>query len=176
MHTFGESWGLLPSGSAVTFTDNHDSQRGGGVLTYKDGARYDVANYFLLAHPYGYPKAPLVDATRQRIFRKFRCRVASTSEVGPSRHAARTCVAGQTCALDGFEGQHLGDGSLLAVLDTCGLAVPASVPRYPNVGLGDPSTGSGSAVTWGVQATFRVTAPGGQSPAACASGLAGTCF
>lgn len=59
LHTIGESWGLLPSGKAVHFVDNHDRERGhggGGNLTYKDGAKYNLANVFMLAHPYGYPK------------------------------------------------------------------------------------------------------------------------
>lgn len=57
METFGESWGMIPSASAVTFTDNHDTQRSASnVLTYKDGQNYNVANYFMLAHPYGHPK------------------------------------------------------------------------------------------------------------------------
>ncbi|WP_299947836.1 alpha amylase C-terminal domain-containing protein [uncultured Microbulbifer sp.] len=57
--SIGESWGLLPSGDAVNFIDNHDRERGhggGGNLTYRDGARYNLANVFMLAHPYGYPK------------------------------------------------------------------------------------------------------------------------
>ena len=53
----GDSWSLLPSDSAVTFTDNHDTQRSEtNVLTYKDGQYYNLANYFMLAHPYGHPK------------------------------------------------------------------------------------------------------------------------
>lgn len=57
MTTFGESWGLISSDSAVVFTDNHDTQRSASnVLTYKDGENYNLANYFMLAHPYGYPK------------------------------------------------------------------------------------------------------------------------
>lgn len=54
--TFGESWGLMPTDKAVVFLDNHDTQRGNAVLTYKDGALYTLANVFMLAHPYGYPK------------------------------------------------------------------------------------------------------------------------
>lgn len=48
--------GMLGSGSAVTFIDNHDTQRGGAVITYNDGDTYKLANFFMLAHPYGYPK------------------------------------------------------------------------------------------------------------------------
>jgi alpha-amylase len=59
LRTFGERWReLMPSNRAVVFIDNHDTQRGhagGGVLNYKDGALYDLANVFMLTWPYGYP-------------------------------------------------------------------------------------------------------------------------
>lgn len=52
--------GKLPSDRAIVFTDNHDNQRGHGaageVLSYKDGSKYNIANAFMLAMPYGYPK------------------------------------------------------------------------------------------------------------------------
>ncbi|WP_445361019.1 alpha amylase C-terminal domain-containing protein [Microbulbifer sp. EKSA005] len=57
--SIGESWGLLSSSDAVHFIDNHDRERGhggGGNLTYHDGYKYNLANVFMLAHPYGYPK------------------------------------------------------------------------------------------------------------------------
>jgi alpha-amylase len=60
LKTFGEGWGFLPSSSAVVFVDNHDNQRGhgggGSVLTFQDGRLYELANVFMLAYPYGYPK------------------------------------------------------------------------------------------------------------------------
>ncbi|BFM21479.1 alpha amylase C-terminal domain-containing protein [Gilvimarinus japonicus] len=55
----GPNWGLLPSADALVFVDNHDRERGhggGGNLFYKDGAKYNLANVFMLAYPYGYPK------------------------------------------------------------------------------------------------------------------------
>lgn len=40
---WGEKWGMLPSGHALVFVDNHDTQRSGGrVLTYKDSKLYKV--------------------------------------------------------------------------------------------------------------------------------------
>jgi alpha-amylase len=52
--------GKLDSGVAVVFTDNHDNQRGHGAggepVTFQDGARYSLANAFMLAWPYGYPQ------------------------------------------------------------------------------------------------------------------------
>ena len=55
LKTFGESWGYLSSAKAVVFTDNHDTQRDGGVLTYRDRGTYALANAFMLAWPYGTP-------------------------------------------------------------------------------------------------------------------------
>jgi alpha-amylase len=48
--------GLLSSYDSVIFLDNHDTERGGAPMTYKNGDSYRVANYFMLAHPFGYPK------------------------------------------------------------------------------------------------------------------------
>ncbi len=60
LSNFGEGWGFMPSSSAVVFVDNHDNQRGhggaGNVITFEDGRLYDLANVFMLAYPYGYPK------------------------------------------------------------------------------------------------------------------------
>ncbi|PPK96150.1 alpha-amylase [Kineococcus xinjiangensis] len=57
---FGESWGFMRSDLAEVFVDNHDNQRGhgggGNVVTHKDGQLYNLANYFMLAWPYGYPQ------------------------------------------------------------------------------------------------------------------------
>ena len=50
---------LMASNKAVVFTDSHDTPRDGSGdndLTYKEGARYTLANVFMLAYPYGYPK------------------------------------------------------------------------------------------------------------------------
>ncbi len=65
-------WGMLHSSDAVVFTDNHDNQRGhgsgywvdingnktiGGIVTnFFNGSVYNLANVFMLAWPYGYPK------------------------------------------------------------------------------------------------------------------------
>jgi alpha-amylase len=53
---FSESaWGLLPSDKAVVFLENHDTQHGCG-LGYRDGDAFRLANVWMLAQPYGYPK------------------------------------------------------------------------------------------------------------------------
>jgi alpha-amylase len=59
LRTFA-STGFLPSNRAISFTDNHDNQRGHSIpsnpVNFKDGSLYDLANVFQLAWPYGYPR------------------------------------------------------------------------------------------------------------------------
>jgi len=56
LQTFGQSWGLEPSASSVTFVDNHDTDRNGSTLNYKNGSGYQLANIFSLAWGYGQPQ------------------------------------------------------------------------------------------------------------------------
>lgn len=56
MHHFGQSWGLLSPDDSVVFLDNHDTQRGEAMLSYRGSRIYELASIFMLAHPYGYPK------------------------------------------------------------------------------------------------------------------------
>jgi len=51
-----ESTGLLPSNRSLTFVENHDTERNGSTLSYKDGATNTLATLFLLAQPYGRPQ------------------------------------------------------------------------------------------------------------------------
>lgn len=55
LRNYGEGWGYLPGAQASVFVDNHDTERGGDTLSYKDGAAYTLANVFMLAWPYGSP-------------------------------------------------------------------------------------------------------------------------
>ncbi|MFD8850921.1 carbohydrate-binding module family 20 domain-containing protein [Streptomyces sp. NPDC059604] len=55
LKNFGEGWGFMESGKSAVFVDNHDTERGGDTLNYKDGANYTLANVFMLAWPYGSP-------------------------------------------------------------------------------------------------------------------------
>ncbi|HWJ84548.1 MAG TPA: alpha-amylase family protein, partial [Cellulomonas sp.] len=48
------SW-LLPSDRAGVFVDNHDTERNGETMNYKWGAKYKLANTFMLSWPYGAP-------------------------------------------------------------------------------------------------------------------------
>lgn len=55
LKNFGEGWGFMPSSKAGVFVDNHDTERNGETLNYKDGADYTLASVFMLAWPYGSP-------------------------------------------------------------------------------------------------------------------------
>ncbi|MFJ5638437.1 alpha-amylase family protein [Streptomyces sp. NPDC093223] len=55
LKNYGEGWGYLSSSVAGVFVDNHDTERNGSTLNYKDGANYTLANVFMLAYPYGAP-------------------------------------------------------------------------------------------------------------------------
>ncbi|HWV48220.1 MAG TPA: alpha-amylase family glycosyl hydrolase, partial [Microbacterium sp.] len=45
----------LPSDRAGVFVDNHDTERNGETMNYKWGAKYKLANTFMLSWPYGSP-------------------------------------------------------------------------------------------------------------------------
>ncbi|MFC8191444.1 carbohydrate-binding module family 20 domain-containing protein [Cellulomonas sp. NPDC057328] len=49
-----QSW-LLPSDRAGVFVDNHDTERNGETLSYRNGTDHRLANVFMLAYPYGWP-------------------------------------------------------------------------------------------------------------------------
>lgn len=55
LSNFGESWGYMSSGKSGVFVDNHDTERGGDTLNYKNGSTYTLASVFMLAWPYGSP-------------------------------------------------------------------------------------------------------------------------
>lgn len=48
LKNIGESWGFLPSAKAQVMVTNHDYERSGGSISYKDGAIYRLANVFML--------------------------------------------------------------------------------------------------------------------------------
>jgi alpha-amylase len=50
------AWGLMPSDKAVVFLENHDTQHDVGRISYRDGQTFRLANVWMLAQPYGYPK------------------------------------------------------------------------------------------------------------------------
>jgi alpha-amylase len=56
LRAFGEESGLTPSSKTLVFVQNHDTERNGDALNYKDGARNILANEFILAFGYGTPQ------------------------------------------------------------------------------------------------------------------------
>ena len=55
--TLGEARArYVPSGSAVAFVDNHDTERNGSTLSYRDGNVYALAQVLMLAGTYGTPQ------------------------------------------------------------------------------------------------------------------------
>ena len=56
LRTMNVTCDWMPSSNALTFLNNHDTQRGQAPLTYKDGSVFDLANVFMLAWPYGYTR------------------------------------------------------------------------------------------------------------------------
>jgi alpha-amylase len=49
------AWGLMPSDKAVSFIENHDTQRDGTPISYRDATVLRLAYVWLLGYPYGYP-------------------------------------------------------------------------------------------------------------------------
>ncbi len=56
LKVFGEEAGLPPSNKVLAFVQNHDTERNGDALNYKDGATNVLAHHFLLAYGYGRPQ------------------------------------------------------------------------------------------------------------------------
>ncbi|MGW7520539.1 alpha-amylase [Streptomyces sp. NPDC054796] len=52
---YGTGWGYMDGGRAAVMVDDHDTERNGSTLSYKNGADYTLANVFMLAWPYGSP-------------------------------------------------------------------------------------------------------------------------
>jgi alpha-amylase len=56
LQVFGSGSGLTPGDRTLSFVTNHDTERNGDALNYKDGARFLLANEWLLASGYGQPQ------------------------------------------------------------------------------------------------------------------------
>ena len=91
LSALGSGAGYLSADDAVVFVDNHDTQRGHGavdeILNYKSGARYDLANVFMLGWPYGYPK----------VMSSYRFEGGSQGPPGTRPVEAGTCSADWVC-------------------------------------------------------------------------------
>jgi alpha-amylase len=56
LEVLGEDSGLLPSDKSLAFVENHDTERNGSTLSYKDGALNTLATEYMLARGYGRPE------------------------------------------------------------------------------------------------------------------------
>ena len=56
LEAFGAASGLTPSEKTLSFVQNHDTERNGDALNYRDGARNLLATEWLLADGYGTPQ------------------------------------------------------------------------------------------------------------------------
>ncbi len=56
LRDFGVDSGLTPSRRTLSFVQNHDTERNGDALNYKDGATNRLATQYLLAAGYGRPQ------------------------------------------------------------------------------------------------------------------------
>ena len=56
LEVFGSGSGLTPSKKTLSFVQNHDTERNGDALNYKDGATDVLATQWLLASGYGHPQ------------------------------------------------------------------------------------------------------------------------
>jgi hypothetical protein len=91
----------------------------------------------------------------------FRVDTGMLTLIGPSPLSeSRTCVAGQTCALDNIQGQHLEDTDQFLILLTCGgIGEKTTLPRFPNTGQSMDVRSHGTALNWNLQ---HLSVAGGQ--------------
>lgn len=86
--------------------------------------------------------------------REYRTDVGAFVVLGPSPlFQDRTCVSGQTCAVDGLLGRHLTDADRVLVAETCGSRAAPSGFAAQRL-----ASASGAALAWGAA---PVTAQGG---------------
>lgn len=101
----------------------------------------------------------------------FRVDVGAVSLIGPRLQQHRTCVSGQTCAVESLLGEELGPMDALQILDTCGIdGFPARLPlsgRAVHSGRGSVSWGSSPVTAQGL------VARGARSPRGLASPTSG---
>ena len=94
---------------------------------------------------------------------------------GPTQHQDRTCVAGQTCALNGIHGQYLDTGDVFMILETCGSAfLPPGIPPFGFIENGtDPDSRQDNSTADAFR-TYRVS--WGMVPFTSSGGLHRLCW
>ena len=112
------SWSLdATSAQTAAMITNHDLEREGTTLRYQDGSLYTLANYFLLAYPYGQPF----------IYDGFTFSTSNTGQSPPSDSSGfvtdTDCSAGtwqcitQSTGVKGMVGWHNATASVTTVSD-----------------------------------------------------------
>lgn len=176
------SWSLDASGDRTfTMITNHDTERDGSTLSYKNGADYVLANYFLLAYPYGRPslydgfawssagQSPPADSrgfvTDASCSGGWQCLTQSTGMKGMvawhNATASATAVSDFTATAGGVIGFRRGDRGWAGLNDT---ASPSTASYRTGLADGvycDVITGGASPVTGDGCAGTAVPVSGG---------------
>lgn len=120
----------VPSDTAIVFVDNHDTERGEAKITYRDPARYVIANALMLADDYGTPIVYSGYAFTDR-------------DAGAPVDAAGRVLPASCADADGPR-EAYGDGDRTCVQSWPAIAgmlqlraVAADAPRMPGVDAGD---------------------------------------
>ena len=120
----------VPSESAIVFIDNHDTERGGADITYRDGPLYMVANALMFADNYGTPAL-------------YSGYAFSDRDAGPPTEADGTVSPG-VCVPEPSPQASYTDGDRTCIQDWTGIAgmlewrsVVGDAPRLPGVNEGD---------------------------------------
>ncbi len=115
------SVGMLEGADAVTFVDNHDTERNGRTLAASDGATYALANVLLLATDYGTPVV-------------YSGYAFSDRDAGPPQDASGE-VVDATCGANPGPASDLADGDWVC---THAWPVVAGMVGFHNATTGQP--------------------------------------
>ena len=167
------SWSLdATSDQTAAMVTNHDLERDATTLRYLDGSRYTLANYFLLAYPYGQPF----------IYDGFTFPTSNTGQSPPADSAGfvtdTNCSAGtwqcisQSTGVKGMVGWHNATAAATTVSDFT--ATSSSVIGFHRgslgwIGLNDSGTAATATYATGLaDGTYCDVITGGTAATGCA--------
>jgi alpha-amylase len=167
------SWSLdATSSQTYAMVTNHDTERDGSTLRYQDGSKYLLANYFLLAYPYGKPV----------VYDGFAFSTSATGQTPPSDGSGfvsnTSCSNGawqcntQSTAMKGMVAWHNAARSVTTVSDFT--ATNAGVIGFHRgslgwIGLNDTSSASTASYATGLaDGTYCDRITGGVNGSSCA--------
>jgi alpha-amylase len=167
------SWSLdATSAQTYAMVTNHDTERDGSTLRYQDGSKYLLANYFLLAYPYGRPV----------VYDGFTFATSATGQsppAGPTGSVSDTdCSNGawqcttQSTAVKGMVAWHNAVRSVTGVADftsTSGSVIGFHRGALGWIGLNDSGSASTASYTTGLpDGAYCDRITGGVSGSGCA--------